>query len=642
MTRTLNWIPIQRFLIAGKLLVLTFVILSVWGCAANVAFVSERDGHGQIYKMSKTGNNQTNVSNTSDTDHFPDISPAGDRIVFSSLRGPGENIFIMGLNGQNVQQVTSGTLQRTQPRWAQNDLIAFAYPAYRQNTKIWTIKPDGTDLNQVTTPGPNESDGSGHDFYQGGNRIVFSRFDRTTQKRDLFHIGSDGSGLQQLTNTAGISEVLPVVSHDGKLLAYRAFFHGQSKETIRVLNIADWNQTHEISLPSPADKNISGIDFSKDDQRLYVSIESADVPGSSLNIKQEIFSIKLDGTDMVRLTNNTVSDTWPASIAPTHHEVVSARIPVLFVHGHSGGAVPAWQQPGTAGTTSFDAALDANPNLPVDPFYLELPVHGASHPENFDRSIAADATDILAAIEGGPDSAGVQQTGILNMPAYQNSKVAIVGYSQGGISSRYYLKNLMGSRRNGAITVSEFVALATPNHAVGDSLTCGNASQPDRSSRELCGGRTANLGSQFAPCGACSPLPPSFSTNTSDDDSFIEDLNGHSFGENCNEATIANPEQEAPRSRPTIHDGVLYVNLYAANNEDLIVGGHTQSLDCYGRRLARNHAPDAINFEITGVPSLVHANFPHHWPTICYTLKSIAEHQAPANQTAACQGLTPP
>ncbi len=630
-----------------EILVLSLVMFSVWGCAAKVVFVSERDGHGQIYKMRSNGSNQTNLSNSSDTDHFPDISPDGNKIVFSSFRDVGENIFIMGLDGQNIQQVTNGPLQRTNPRWAQSDLIAFAYPAFRKNTKIWTVRPDGSGLQQVTNPGANESDGSGHDFYNGGERIIFSRFDRTTQRRDLFHIGSDGSGLQRLTNTADISEVLPVISHDGRLLAYRAFYHEQPpRETIRILNVAGWTLAHEITLPAPAEGNISGLDFSKNDQQLYVSVQSADVPGSLVNIKQEIFSIKLDGTNMIRLTNNAVSDTWPVSIAPTRHEIVSARIPVLFVHGHSGGAGPAWQQPGATGTTSFAAALAANPDLPIDPFYLELPVHGASHPENYNRSIAEDALDILAAIEGGPDSAGVQQTGILNMPSYQNSKVAIVGYSQGGISSRYYLKNLMGSRKNGAITVFEFVALATPNHGVGGSFTCGNNAQPDRSSRELCGGRTASLQSQALPCGSCSPDPAPFSTNLPGDESFLVDLNGHDFIDNCNESAIANPSLEAPYSRPGTQDGVLYVNLYAANNEDMVVGGQTQSLDCYGRRLARNHAPDVVNVEITGVPSglpgVVHANFPHHWPTICYTLKSITEQQAPADQVTACQGLNQP
>ena len=322
------------------------------------------------------------------------------------------------------------------------------------------------------------------------------------------------------------------------------------------------------------------------------------------------------------------------------------RIPVLFVHGHSGGSDESWFN--TTGGTSFAAALGANPHLPIDAFYLELPLHGSAHPQNQGRSITEDAEDILAIIEGGPDSRGAQQVGILNMPAYQAiGRIAIIAYSQGSMSSRYYLKNLMGSRQSGAITVSEFVALAAPNHGAGGVFTCGNADEPDRARRQLCGGHKATLGSQLSPCGACFPGPPAaFNMNQVGDDTFITDLNTHPFSDSCN-ASYSNPA-EAPFSRPSQADGVLYVNLFAANNADAIVGGATQTGDCLGRRLALNHAPDAVNREIGGVPGLlgqVHANFPHYWPTICAALKSVVEQQVPpdpVDPAQVCTGLTQP
>lgn len=144
------------------------------------------------------------------------------------------------------------------------------------------------------------------------------------------------------------------------------------------------------------------------------------------------------------------------------------------------------------------------------------------------------------------------------------------------------------------ITVSEFVALAAPNHGAGGTFSCGNENEPDRSTRQLCGGRTAGILSQAQPCGSCSPEPIPFTTNLAGDETFLNDLNGHDYRLNCSEQAIPCPEREAPRSRPTTPGGVLYVNLYAAGNEDLVVGGQTQSLDCLGRRLARNHAPETV------------------------------------------------
>ena len=292
--------------------------------------------------------------------------------------------------------------------------------------------------------------------------------------------------------------------------------------------------------------------------------------------------------------------------------------------------------------------LAANPGLPIDPIYLELPVHGGADPATQARSIAEDAVDILAAIEGGADSQGVSQTAILDRPEYAGvAKVALVGFSQGAISCRYYLRNLMGTRRGGAITVSVFASLAAPTHGVGGIFSCGDASEPDRSSRELCGGRTATQISQALPCGACpgNIAPSPFATNLPGDEAFLADLNGHPFSADCS-GSIAQPELEAPRSRPTTPDGVLYLNLYAADNEDLIVGGDTQSLDCFGRRLARLHAPDAVNRPIGGVPDTlphtVHGNFPHHRPIICTVLKTVSDQQVPAEEQDACDGISAP
>lgn len=323
---------------------------------------------------------------------------------------------------------------------------------------------------------------------------------------------------------------------------------------------------------------------------------------------------------------------------------VAARVPVVFVHGYSGPTGEAWFE-APAGT-SVARALAANPQLRVDAHYLELPRRGSAFPQQFGRGIQDDAQDILALIEGGADSRGAQQVGLLNLPAYQSAaKVAIVAFSTGTLSARHYLKNLMGTRRSGAVTVSEFVAIAPPNHGVaGAILACSDPAEPDRTLRQLCAGRVGTLLSAAAPC-PCGPLsmPDPFTTNVAGDATFIADLNGHALADSCGMPGVF--ATEAPRSRPGTAGGVLYVALFAAGNGDLVVGGQTQALDCLGRRLARNLAPDAINVEMAGVPgpaAAVHANTPHHWETICMALRTVTDHQAPASQAQACTGLTVP
>ena len=341
----------------------------------------------------------------------------------------------------------------------------------------------------------------------------------------------------------------------------------------------------------------------------------------------------------------TIAATGRIDAVAFRPESSAARVPVLFVHGADSGVGRTWFEPRTG--TSVAAALAANPQLPIDAFYIEMRLHDTPQP----HGVEDDALDIQAMIEGGVDSQGRTQVGILNMPAYQSvGRVAIVGYSLGTITSRYYIKNSMGSRLNGAVTVSEFVTLASPNHGITLNLdlttfpptpiACGVLDQQDRIARQLCGGKTASAGSAVAACG-CNLMvfpPTPFTSNVGDDATFLETLNGHPLSESCRTQPYA--DSEAPRSRPTEPDGVLYVNLYASSNLDTLVGGHTGS-DCLGRKLARNLAHDAINEEIPAGLVGVHAHFPHQWEVICMALRTVVDHQAPA-LAQACTGLTRP
>ena len=437
-------------------------------------------------------------------------------------------------------------------------------------------------------------------------------------------IAGTGTGFVALDATQGY--VTTVTDTNGAVLAVAVAQSGGWVALVRGNTVSVRRSTMDLrevaSLTSAA--GFRAADFSRD--------------GTLLAVAEPVNSVRLYRAPTWTLAS-TVSAAGRIDAVAFRPQSVAQRLPVLFIHGADSGAGPTWFESGTG--TSVAAALAVNPQLPIDAFYAEMELHNTPKP----HGVEDDALDIQAMIEGGVDSRGRQQVGILNMPAYRSvGRVAIVGYSLGTITSRYYIKNLMGSRLNGAMTVSEFVTLASPNHGITlhgtilNPTACGVANQQDRIARQLCGGRRASGLTNIPICG-CSPLP--FTTNVLDDLTFLEDLNGHSLGDSC----LAQPDadSEAPWSRPTEPDGVLYVNLYAANNADTLVGGHTGS-DCLGRRLARNLAPDAINEEISGVPGFfaaVHVNFPHHWDVICMALRTVADHQAPA-LAQACTGLTHP
>jgi Tol biopolymer transport system component len=89
-------------------------------------------------------------------------------------------------------------------------VIATQDPGGFVHADLFRIRTDGTGLHQLTHSQRDESDPS---FAPNGRRVVF-----TQQRRGIFTIGLDGSGLRQLTPYAGDEH--PVYSPDGKRVAF--------------------------------------------------------------------------------------------------------------------------------------------------------------------------------------------------------------------------------------------------------------------------------------------------------------------------------------------------------------------------------------------------------------------------------------
>jgi hypothetical protein len=104
---------------------------------------------------------------------------------------------------------------------------------------------------------------------------------------------------------------MPVVSHDGSLMASEvkiatgaALFH-----FINIYEIPALRFVYRIGFTygpnNPSVSNVGGIAFSADDARLLFSA----IPPNET--KREIYSIKLDGSDMKRLMTNVWDDFYP-------------------------------------------------------------------------------------------------------------------------------------------------------------------------------------------------------------------------------------------------------------------------------------------------------------------------------------------
>ena len=77
-----------------------------------------------------------------------DLSPAGDRIVFTSTGGQ-EDIYLVGTDGSGLRKVTDDPYKDRGVAWVDDERLVF-YSGRSGSYEIWTMRTDGSDPRQLT------------------------------------------------------------------------------------------------------------------------------------------------------------------------------------------------------------------------------------------------------------------------------------------------------------------------------------------------------------------------------------------------------------------------------------------------------------------------------------------------------------
>lgn len=136
--------------------------MAVWSPDGNyIAFTSSRDnGNSEIYIMDADGSNQINLSNSPGYDGNPQWSPDGKSLVFCSDRKLGINLFTINPATSNINQLTTGSNEKTSPKWSPSgEWIAYVGFNDMQKANVYIIKPDGSSLTQLTKNKKGNDDG---------------------------------------------------------------------------------------------------------------------------------------------------------------------------------------------------------------------------------------------------------------------------------------------------------------------------------------------------------------------------------------------------------------------------------------------------------------------------------------------------
>lgn len=186
----------------------------------------------------------------------PDVSPDGQWLAFNS-QGKKEDLFVMRADGTNLRQLMNDDAKDRGPRWS----------------------PDG-------------------------KRIAFFS-NRAGRRWEIWTISPDGSNLQQMTRGETVDSIWPVWSPDGRSLAYSIFGKNPFLMTVG----RPWDQQSPQALPSPSGQQevFSVWSWSPDGRQLagFVQQDSAYTGLAAVDLKRsQLTRLIPHGLDPVWLKDN--------------------------------------------------------------------------------------------------------------------------------------------------------------------------------------------------------------------------------------------------------------------------------------------------------------------------------------------------
>jgi Tol biopolymer transport system component len=164
------------------------------------------EGGAQVAMINPDGSGFRELTTGPNNSGFPSMSPDGRRIVYRTFGPEGDGLRIMDIETRRVTAIASG--YDNFPLWSpRGDLIMFSRQV-KGEYEIYTIKPDGAGLKQLTHTRGNDAHMA---WSPDGEHIVFASTrmgfkdevvytDAPQPYGEIFVMRADGSDVQQLTD----------------------------------------------------------------------------------------------------------------------------------------------------------------------------------------------------------------------------------------------------------------------------------------------------------------------------------------------------------------------------------------------------------------------------------------------------------
>ena len=282
-----------------RLLTVAFIIsvlsLTASACASGgdrIVFTSDRDGDLDIYSISPSGEEETNLTRSAADEFSPRLSPNGKFVAYLTGEPGAAVLEVISTDGENRSEVANGDSIISDYHWSPDSRRLAFLSASGEQKRVMAANADGSLSFQITSMSGDEVG----DWSRDGQLVVFALTEG--DERGIYLRNPDGVNEFRLTERADFmprwsptSDHIAFISNrDGNVDLYVAeVTDGVAPVTVRLTD----SEAAEYDIAwSPNGKEI-----------VFVSDEEGN---------PEIYSVSREGKSATRLTFNTVADGQPA------------------------------------------------------------------------------------------------------------------------------------------------------------------------------------------------------------------------------------------------------------------------------------------------------------------------------------------